>query len=114
MKPKIPDILRPDTIGQRIQAVRARRSLTLRDFEKLTGVSNAYLSQLENERVTEPSITIVKQIADGLNINPAWLAFGSHDWVKDKDYFWCLTCGYVRRRDGKNKPCCGPVSISLR
>lgn len=26
----------------------------------------------------------------------------------------CLDCGIVRRADGKNKPCKGPVALSLR
>lgn len=36
------------------------------------------------------------------------LARGTPDWVT------CLRCSRMRRADGKNKPCPGPVRISLR
>lgn len=42
---------------------------------------------------------------------------GQHLWMQrpEKDNWpWCLVCGLVKRRDGKNKPCKGPTRIALR
>lgn len=41
---------------------------------------------------------------------------GEHAWKKDEKNGWqfCATCGTVRRRDGSNRPCRGPVKIEPR
>ena len=41
--------------GSYFKALREAKSLTLREVEKQTGISNAYLSQLETGRVKQPS-----------------------------------------------------------
>lgn len=40
----------------------------------------------------------------------------SHDWKFCESYghICCLKCGIVRRRDGNNSPCKGPVKVGLR
>jgi transcriptional regulator with XRE-family HTH domain len=43
---------------------RERKALTLRDVERTTGVSNAYLSQLENNRIKAPSPKVLHKLAD--------------------------------------------------
>jgi transcriptional regulator with XRE-family HTH domain len=43
---------------------RKQKDLTLRAVEKATGISNAYLSQLENSDVHEPSPVILAKLAD--------------------------------------------------
>lgn len=39
-----------------------------------------------------------------------------HDWFVPGfiKYECCRLCGIIRRRDGKNKPCRGPVRLGLR
>jgi hypothetical protein len=39
-----------------------------------------------------------------------------HSFIKPEHWKWeaCRICGIVRRRDGKNKPCRGPVYITTR
>ena len=41
--------------GSYFKALREAKSLTLREVEKQTGISNAYLSQLETGKVKQPS-----------------------------------------------------------
>ncbi len=41
--------------GSYFKALREAKNLTLREVEKQTGVSNAYLSQLETGKVKQPS-----------------------------------------------------------
>jgi len=47
--------------GEYIKALRESKGLTLRDVERQTEVSNAYLSQLESSKIKQPSpITLYK------------------------------------------------------
>jgi len=51
-----------DSLGLFLAASRKRSGLTLRDVEAHTGISNAYLSQLENGKIAEPSPTILHKL----------------------------------------------------
>lgn len=42
-----------------------------------------------------------------------------HEWIyptpsHSSPWPYCRVCGFVKRRDGKNKPCRGPVKVELR
>lgn len=37
-----------------------------------------------------------------------------HEWIQFHNLTCCARCGVVQRADGKNKPCKGPVKITLR
>jgi transcriptional regulator with XRE-family HTH domain len=43
------------SLGQQLRIARELRKLSLRDVEIGTGISNAYLSQLENDKIKKPS-----------------------------------------------------------
>ena len=45
------------TLGQYLASIRADRKMTLREVEEATNkqVSNAYLSQIENNKIRKPS-----------------------------------------------------------
>jgi transcriptional regulator with XRE-family HTH domain len=43
------------TLGDNLREIRNLRKLSLRNVEEATGISNAYLSQLENDKITKPS-----------------------------------------------------------
>lgn len=51
-------------IGDKFKVIREAKNLTLRDVEKETGISNAYLSQLENNKIKSPSYSVIKQLCD--------------------------------------------------
>lgn len=55
----------PRTLGKFLAAVRSDRGLSLRQVEEKSGkeVSNAYLSQLENDRVKQPSPSILHSLS---------------------------------------------------
>jgi hypothetical protein len=42
-----------------------------------------------------------------------WIA--DHNWVNRPPVAWefCLTCGIVKRADGKNRPCKGPTKLRV-
>lgn len=50
--------------GNFFKQIRESKGLTLRDVERETGVSNAYLSQLESEKIKQPSPTTLHKLAE--------------------------------------------------
>ena len=53
-----------ETLGKTLKSTRERVSLTLREVEVSTGISNAYLSQLENDKIKKPSASVLYKLAD--------------------------------------------------
>lgn len=51
------------TLGQVLKNQREIKDLSLRQVEKLTNVSNAYLSQLENDKINNPSVGTLHKLA---------------------------------------------------
>ena len=58
----------PGGLGQELRRLRAHRGMTLRQAELKTGISNAYLSQLETGRVDSPSPAILQKLADAYGV----------------------------------------------
>jgi HTH-type transcriptional regulator, competence development regulator len=54
------------SLGQHLAAIRGDRKLSLRQVEEATNkeVSNAYLSQLENDKIKQPSPHILHALAE--------------------------------------------------
>lgn len=50
--------------GKYLKSIRLQKNLTLRDVEAKTGVSNAYLSQLETGKVRQPSPSTLYKLAE--------------------------------------------------
>lgn len=53
-----------EKLGEILRKRRLEAGMTLREVEKKTSISNAYLSQLENHKITQPSPAILKKLAD--------------------------------------------------
>jgi transcriptional regulator with XRE-family HTH domain len=51
------------SLGQGLKTARELRKLSLRDVEKATGISNPYLSQLENDKINKPSPFYLHKLA---------------------------------------------------
>ena len=51
-----------DSLGLFLSVNRKRKGLTLRDVESQVAISNAYLSQLENGKIAEPSPTLLHKL----------------------------------------------------
>lgn len=54
-----------EPFGAYLKRIRESRGLTLRDVEKLSegGLSNAYLSQIENGKIDAPSVVILHRLS---------------------------------------------------
>lgn len=61
------------TLGQHLASIRTGRKLTLRQVEEATNkeVSNAYLSQIENDKIKQPSPNVLHTLAElyGVDFN---------------------------------------------
>lgn len=51
------------TLGNKLKQLRDLSGLTLRQIEEATGVSNAYLSQLENDKIKKPSAQFLYKLS---------------------------------------------------
>ncbi|MGA3267412.1 MAG: helix-turn-helix transcriptional regulator [Verrucomicrobiota bacterium] len=51
------------TLGQELQTARKLKKLSLREVEAATGISNPYLSQLENDKIQKPSPQFLGKLA---------------------------------------------------
>ena len=51
-------------LGAYLAVTRKRAGLSLRGAEAATGISNAYMSQLENGKIQEPSPVLLGKLAD--------------------------------------------------
>lgn len=60
-------------LGKTLTAARERKGLSLRDAERSTGVSNAYLSQIENGKIAAPSPNVLHKLATLYGISYAVL-----------------------------------------
>ena len=54
--------------GEVLRQIRKEKKLSLRDVEKITGVSNAYLSQIESGKRNIPTIAVMLRLAKGYGI----------------------------------------------
>lgn len=57
------------TFGSGLKAARELAGLSLREVESLTGISNAYVSQLESNKVRRPSVFFLTKLALLYGIN---------------------------------------------
>jgi len=62
-----------ETLADLLRTSRETLRLTLRDVEEKTGISNAYLSQLENRKITQPSPSVLKKLAAAYELSFARL-----------------------------------------
>src|SRR5947209_19330 len=56
------------SLGAYLRIARDQRHLSLRGVERATGISNAYLSQIESGKIREPSPTVLHKLAELYNV----------------------------------------------
>lgn len=62
-----------ETLAQKLKTLRASRGLSLRELKKETGLSDAYLSQLENGKNANPGMRALRTLAKFYNVRIEWL-----------------------------------------
>lgn len=51
------------TLGKVLQEARVRKGLSLRQVEAKTGIRNAHLSQIENDKIDQPEMSMLWDLA---------------------------------------------------
>jgi transcriptional regulator with XRE-family HTH domain len=59
----------PETLGMVLKLAREAKTYSLRYVEEKTKISNAYLSQLENNKIKKPAADTLFKLAEIYNIN---------------------------------------------
>jgi transcriptional regulator with XRE-family HTH domain len=57
-----------DTLGARLRQVREQAGWSMRDLEKRSGLKSGYLSQLEQGKITHPSPSILRRVAEAYQL----------------------------------------------
>jgi transcriptional regulator with XRE-family HTH domain len=65
-----------ETFGDRLRRLREDQGLTIVALASAVGVSEGAIRQLENGHVKIPSFLLGVRLADHLNVDPRYLAFG--------------------------------------
>lgn len=61
--------MKKQTLGQFLKKIRDDKGLTLREVEAATGISNAYLSQLEGDKIKRPSPVWLHKLGDTYEVS---------------------------------------------
>jgi transcriptional regulator with XRE-family HTH domain len=56
------------SLGKTLRELREIKRFTLRQVEEATGISNAYLSQLENDKIGKPSANVLYKLSNIYNV----------------------------------------------
>ena len=72
------------TWNEKLKFARKVSRLTLRAVEDATGISNAYLSQLENGQIEDPSFFKMMKLVQFYNLEP-------QDFVEPEKEQWRMT-----------------------
>ena len=56
------------SLGSTLKELREIHRFTLRQVEEATGISNAYLSQLENDKIAKPSANVLYKLSNIQNV----------------------------------------------
>ena len=64
----------PETLGQRLRALRRRKGWTQEKLAVQAGTNQAVIQKIENGKSLRPRK--IDEIAAVLDVNPAWLMFG--------------------------------------
>jgi len=51
-----------------IKRIRLQKNITLRQLSSISGVSNGYISDLENGKETNPTMAVLEKIANALGV----------------------------------------------
>lgn len=79
-------IMKNRDLSEVLRELRSAKGLSLRQVEKKTGISNAYLSQLENGKIEKPSPHILHKLAE----------------IYDTSYEDIMKlAGYLQKREGE-------------
>lgn len=60
-------------IGQRVREMRMEKKLSLSELAKRTKITKSYLSNIERNISTNPTIDVIQKLANGFKVHPSVL-----------------------------------------
>jgi transcriptional regulator with XRE-family HTH domain len=88
------------SIGSRLKELRLKKNESLQDVADATGASKPHIWELEAGRRDNPSIDLLRKLADHFGVNIAYLAEGQKD---DESEYGALFRNADKMLDDKNK-----------
>jgi HTH-type transcriptional regulator, competence development regulator len=77
------DVSNADSLGHRLREVRETAGHSLREMERRSGLNSGYLSQLEQAKISHPSPSILRKVADAYGVRMddvlAWAGYVTED-----------------------------------
>ena len=70
--------------GTTLYNLRKERNLSMRELAKESDVSQAYISQIENNKRNTPNIIVLKKLAKGLGVNEIDLMYEA-GYINEED-----------------------------
>ena len=67
-------------IGQRVKKMRMEKQLSLSELAERTKITKSYLSNIERNICTNPTIGVIQKLASGFKVHPSVLL----NWKEDK------------------------------
>ena len=78
------EALMAETIGQRIRRARLRKGTTQAELGALVGMRRFYVSDLERGMRPTPRADTIRRLAEALDVEELWLAYGEDDRVDSR------------------------------
>lgn len=75
-------------IGERVKKLRQNKKMSLSELAERAGVAKSYLSSLERNLQTNPSIQFLEKLSAVLDVSVNDLLFDSHGAKRDLDPEW--------------------------
>ena len=90
----------PDSVGARIRYLRKQLNLSLKDLERMTGVSPSYINRIEKGERKAPSVPIIYKLAPVLQVSPQELMEMTEEEEREKDVIELVLTHYYTLCNG--------------
>jgi len=86
-----------NSIGTTLKEARKNIGLTLRKVEDMSGISNAYLSQLENDKIKNPSVNILSKLSSIYHVPLKQLLIKANVIERENDKKYTANLNFAQR-----------------
>jgi transcriptional regulator with XRE-family HTH domain len=73
-----------ETFGARLRRIRSAQGVTVVDLALKVGAAEGTVRQIENGSVKMPNMALGVRMADALNVDPRYLAFGEGESTSER------------------------------
>lgn len=78
-----------DLLGERIKVLRKEKDMTISELAERAGIAKSYLSSIERNKQTNPSIQFIEKVSEALGVSVNDLLYDSEKFeLDDLDNEW--------------------------